>query len=119
MRRPPKIEKRRPWGTRITDFKFGSAHKRHPGKVRKKTVKRQKRPDLAKVLDKFRWFATRVFRLPIYESEDNDDAQLPAVSANPDVRVDFLEDSSVERFDEAREVDSDSYSQTVYPPDVS
>ena len=70
-------------------------------------MKRQKRPDLAKVLDKFRGFATRVFRLPICESEDSDDAQLPAVSANPDGRVDFLEDSSVERFDEAREMDSD------------
>lgn len=45
------------------------------------------------------------------ESEDTDDAPLPAASVNPDWRVEFLEDSSVERFDEAREVDSDDESE--------
>ena len=107
MSRPRKIDTRRPWGTRITDFKIGSTHKRHPGKVRKKRVKRQKRHDLAKALDEFRGFATRVLRLPMCESEDTDDAPLPAASVNPEWRVEFLENSSVERFDEAREVDSD------------
>lgn len=101
MSRPRKIDTRRPWGTRITDFKVNSTPKRHPGKVRKKSVKRQKRHDLAKVLDKFRGFATRILRLPMCESDDTDDAPLPAAS------VEFLEDSSVELFDEAREVDSD------------
>jgi hypothetical protein len=105
MSRPSKTDTRRPWGTRITDFKFGSTPKRHPGKVNKKRVKRQKRHDLAKVLDKFRGFATRVLRLPMCESEDTDDAPLPAAS------VEFLDDSSVELFDEAREVDSDDESE--------
>jgi hypothetical protein len=101
MSRPRKIDTRRPWDTRITDFKIGFTHKRHPGKVRKKRVKRQKRHDLAKVLDEFRGFATHVLRLPMRESEDTDVAPLPAASVNPDWQVEFLEDSSVERFDEA------------------
>jgi hypothetical protein len=102
MSRPSKTDTQRPWGTRITDFKFGSTPKRHPGKVRKKRVKRH---DLAKVLDEFRGFATRVLRLPMCESEGTDDAPLPAAS------VEFLDDSSVELFDEAREVDSDDESE--------
>jgi hypothetical protein len=72
-----------------------------------KRVKRKKKHDLAKVLDKFRGFATRVWRLPMLESEDADNALLLAASVNPDRQVEFLEDSSVEQFDEGREADSD------------
>jgi len=111
MSRPHNIDTQRRWGTRITDFKFGSTLTRHPSKVTKKKVKRKKRHDLAKDLDEFRKFATRVFRLPMHESEDTDDTQLPVANVNPDWRVESLEDSSSESFDEAREVESDSESE--------
>ncbi len=111
MSRPRKIDIQRRWGTRTKDFNFGSTLKRHPGKVTKKRVKRQKGHNLTKDLDEFRELATRVFRLPMRESEDTDDTQFPAANVNPDWRVESLEDSSGESFDKAREVESDSESE--------
>ena len=108
MSRLRKIDTRRRWGTRITDFKIDSIYKCHPGKVRKKNVKRQKRHDLAMVHDEFRRFAIRVWRLPMHESEYT--PPLPA-SVDLDWRGEFLKDSSFERFDEDREVDSDNKSE--------
>ena len=104
MSHPRKIDTRRPRGTRITDFKIGSTLKRHPGKVTKKRVKRQKWHGLAEDLDEFREFGTRVLQLPLRESEDTDDTDdaddtsLLAANINPDWRVESLEDSSGERF---------------------
>lgn len=69
-------------------------------------MERRKRHDLAEDLDEFRAFTIRVFRLPVHGSEDISDAPLPAANIRTDRRVEFLEGSSVEWLNEAREVDS-------------